>query len=229
LEGIDQSNNYGNGTAQGTPVSKIDSVYTIPSDGSCQFSAGIYFYLSWNWSGTAGAERKWRDKKVGVRFRQYRAGNIINTYDCPYLNVVWDGQPVGRKNLFVSGSQSIYALTGDQIDVVLYHFVPDAWTDKWEYNLNQRADSYYICDGIDIGGGTLSASSPYNYKSMKIDFNYPLSLQEYLTIRGSKQGMVRVPINASEFVQGWIQNLKYNHLGGEAAFTLITDGNTVYR
>ena len=89
--------------------------------------------------------------------------------------------------------------------------------------------STFSCNGIDIGGGTLSESNPDNYKAMKIDFNYPLSLQEYLTIRGSKLGIIRIPVNDSEFVQGWIQNLKYNHFGGEAAFTLITDGNTVYR
>lgn len=225
--GEDPSNNYGGATPAGSQVAPLDSYYTIPSDGLYTFNAGVYFYFAWNFDGLN--PRKWRDKKIGVRFRQYRSGNLINYYDGAILNCTNGGNSVGRSKLFVSGSRSIYALTGDQIDVVLYHYVPGAWSDKWEYEITELTDSYFSCSGINIGGGILSASSPYNYKAMKIDFKYPLSLQEYLTIRGSKTGIIRVPLLTGGFIQGWINNLKYNHFGGDATFTLITDGNTVYR
>ena len=61
--GEDPSNNYGNGTTQGNPISAINSVYTCPTDGSYSFNSQIQIIFKYNFTGTN--PRKWRDKKIG--------------------------------------------------------------------------------------------------------------------------------------------------------------------
>jgi hypothetical protein len=104
----------------------------------------------------------------------------------------------------------------DPADLIfVYTFVPDV--------------TLFTCSGIDIGTSVVVANNTNQYKSLRLSFKYPLTLAEYNTIRASKSGLISVPLPDNKSVRGWVENVKFEHISGETSFSLITDGNTIYR
>ena len=99
--------------------------------------------------------------------------------------------------------------------IFVYGFIPDV--------------TQFTCSGIDIGTSVVVANNTKQYKALRLGFKYPLTLEDYNTIRASKSGLISVPLPDNRSVRGWVENVKFEHISGETTFSLITDGNTVYR
>lgn len=235
-QGFDPSNNYGLGiaTPQGTPVQFPNMLFTAPVNGFYNFYAEVFTNIYFKTEQAFGPflQRRWRDKKVGLRFiKRDAAQNILQEFDGPYYNVVWDWDRnggVGEMDFTLTHSIGTFMNSGELMECNMYHYVRDqhANSDKDYYKLTVK-NGYWGCDGINTGGGSVMPSNPDTYKSLKLEFEYPLDLTEYQQILSSKQGMIQIPIDQNKFVNGWIQNIRFEHNSGETKFTLISDGNTV--
>jgi hypothetical protein len=225
--GFDPGLNYGGVTTQGNPVSVFNSFYTAPTGGSYSFTASIGIDLLGLVTPTSSAPVIIDPGSVVARleFRKFTSGTLIDSQTTGYLLMSLPGQ------YSISGSYFTNMAAGDTVEVYVkfdgnslpdpsdlifvYTFIPDVTT--------------FSCSGIDIGTSIVVANNPKQFKSIKVTFNYPLTLEEYNTIRASKSGLISVPLPDNRSVRGWVENVKFEHISGETSFSLITDGNTIYR
>lgn len=236
--GTDVSNNYGGGaiiSPQGNPVLFPNQYFTAPTNGSYSFNALINLTCAYQTDGNT----RWRDKKIGLRMiKRDSGGNEIEHHDGSYFNVVdsySSTRTSGSQSFWVSCTWNTFMNSGERMNIVVYHYVRDQHTHSdqhryWIYT-NGLPDlaGYFECTGINTGGGSVIPSSPNSYKSMKINFNYPLTMNDYENLRNSKQGMISINVGNNRSIRGWIENIKFQHNSGLTQFTLITDGNTIYR
>ena len=128
------------------------------------------------------------------------------------------------------GGWTTYLNTGEYVAVYMNFKQQSASTGFYNLNLGLLSSStQFSCIGSDFGGGSVAAANPDAYKNMKLTFKYPLTLDDYNTIRASKSGLISVPLPDNRSVRGWVENVKFEHISGETTFSLVTDGNTVYR
>ena len=87
----------------------------------------------------------------------------------------------------------------------------------------------FLSNGLNNGNGIVVATNTKNYKFYKVNFNYPLKLTDFNTIGLSKNGLITIPLNNNRLINAWVDNIKFDNSSGETSFTLISDGNTIYR
>lgn len=225
--GTDPGTNYGGATTQGNPVTALNSYYTAPTGGSYSFSAtlGIDFLGLVTPSSGSPVITDPGSFTAKIQFHKLSGGSVIDTQDSGFLLMSLPGQYT------ISGSYFTNMAAGDTVEVhvkfenntlpdpadlmFVYTFIPDV--------------TLFTCSGIDIGTSTVVANNTKQYKALRLAFKYPLTLDEYNTIRASKSGLIYVPLNNNRSVRGWVENVKFEHISGETSFSLITDGNTIYR
>lgn len=221
--GYDPGGNYGDTTPQGTNVGQSASYYTAPTNGLYTFSAELNMSI---YKGTTGATL------IGKRKNYFRIRFMKSTgqyIDGPAFEGPRDNVQDYRFTL--THSIATYMNTGETMEVRLFVDIENANT----YSANRylwfvvRDFSYFMSNGINIGGGTLTPADPEQYKSVKIKCSYPITLADYFTIRESKEGLIKVPISSTKAINGWVENIKFDHSSGEATFELVSDGNTIYR
>jgi hypothetical protein len=221
-DGYDPGTNYGDTTPQGTPVGQTASFYTAPIGGLYNFSAVLNMKIQqYSTAFTLIGKRK---KNWRIRFIK-STGEI---FDCSTFETP---KEEGQYNFTLSGSCVTYMNTADTMEVRMFLDIENANTYSAERWVQWAFDtgSYFMSNGIDIGGGTLTPADPEQYKSVKIKCSYPITLADYFTIRESKEGLIKVPISSTKAINGWVENIKFDHSSGEATFELVSDGNTIYR
>lgn len=243
--GYDPSNNYGGGTTQGSPVSRFNSYFTAPVNGFYSFNASVQSHIEYYTDQYRSSiiYPRWKDKHIGLRFTKMDSGGIeINHRDSAEFVVVdsWRGAlptvdqsgPMFAKaqNFTLNHSWGTFMNAGEKMKLSYFHYVRNQTgnADKNHYTITDQ-NGYFMCDNILTGGGVVSPADPTAYKSLKIDFEYPLNLDQYNQLILSKQGLIQVPINDTQKLNGWVQNVKFDHNSGMTKFSLITDGNTIYR
>jgi hypothetical protein len=231
----DPSNNYGGGipSPQGSPVVFPNLYFSAPVNGFYNFYAEVFAWITYY---TTNSTPKWRDKKVGIRFiKRDSSQNEIQHFDGPYFNVQdrWAG---GNSQQFFTVYHNIgtFMNAGEIMECNLYHYVLDQYNNGGnssggDYYKVVAKQGYWGCGGISTGGGQLMPSNSDDYKSLKLEFSYPIDLAEYQQIINSKQGLIRVPLDQNRYVNGWVDNVKFEHNSGETKFTLLTNGATIYR
>ena len=226
-QGTDPGTNYGGSTTQGNPVTALNSYYTAPTGGSYSFSAtlGIDFLGLVTPSSGAPVITDPGSFTAKIQFHKLSGGSIIDTQDSGFLLMSLPGQYT------ISGSYFTNMAAGDTVEVHI-HFenntVPDPADLMFVYSFIPDV-TLFTCSGIDIGTSTVVANNTKQYKALRLAFKYPITLEDYNTIRASKSGLISVPLNNNRSVRGWVENVKFEHISGETTFSLITDGNTVYR
>jgi len=220
--GNDPGGNYGGTTPQGSPVTQPLSIYTAPANGRYTFTSEVLLAcqltpIGGNNVGSVEAE---------VYFQKFDSTN--NQIDDFYAGRVFIGS---SGNVSLSGTWITYMLSTEYVAVYLNLVSPNVSVgNAWLFSYQVRPfQTKFRCDAIDLGGGVLSAVNPEAYKCVKMDFKYPMTLSDYQSIRASKSGIIEVPLLNNESIRGWIENVKFDHYGGETSFSLITDGNTIYR
>lgn len=220
--GYDPGTNYGDTTPQGTSVGQSASFYTAPVGGLYNFTAVLNMKIQqYSTAFTLIGKRK---KNWRIRFTK-STGEI---FDCPAFEST---KEEGQYNFVLSGSCITYMNAADTMEVRMFVDIENANTYSSERWVQWAFDSgsYFMSNGIDIGGGTLTPADPEQYKSVKIKCSYPITLADYFTIRASKEGLIKVPISSTKAINGWVENIKFDHSSGEATFELVSDGNTIYR
>lgn len=221
--GYDNGSNYGDTTPQGTTVSQSASFYTAPVGGLYNFAALVKVSHSYFSGGTT---------LIGYRWHEYYI-KIINSTTGQEFTSSAHRTPAsyGFEDFDLSVSCTSYLNAGETMEVRLYVRIESAGS----YSNNRRVswainpNSYFTSNGVDIGGGTLTPANPEQFKAVKVAFTYPVTLADYFTIRQSKEGLIKVPISSTKAINGWVENLKFDHSSGEASFNLISDGSTIYR
>ena len=244
--GYDPSNNYGGPTAQNSDVSYGNSYFTAPVNGFYSFAAAVKTRIDiWleNILDPLVLTLRWRDKNFAIRLTKMdSSGNTINTSDGPAVAIVdqWiqqynltnhlsDRAPLNRE-FWIHCAWGTFMNAGEKMKTSYIHWVSQQTSQaSKEYYKITPMYGYFRCDNIQTGGGVISPADPIQYKSLKLDFEYPLNLDLYRQLLGSKNGLVQVPINNLQKLNGWVQNVSFDHGSGMTKFSLITDGNTIYR
>lgn len=225
--GYDPNQNYGGGISQGNPVTQFDSYYTAPSSGNYAFASTITFevlaYLTPSSSSpvivSAGSVI------ASIQYQVYSGGSLIAAVDSGFVLV----NNIGTYT--VTGSYLPLLNAGETVEVYLKfvnNTIPDPIDLQFGYTIIADVTTYSSTGGTD-NTGIIVSSNTNAFKCIKIDFKYPLLLSDYQSIRESKSGIIKVPLQGTRSISGWIDNIKYDHNSGETQFSLITDGNTIYR
>ena len=215
--GNDPGTNYGGSTTQGQPVSAALSYYEAPANGRYTFSTDVLIQI-----GLTSVPSITPSMRIRVNFQKFDStNNKIDDFFGNWINVTT------ASNVILSSSWITYMLSTEYVAVYLEAETVTAGT-IIGYQV-RPFQTKFRCDAIDEGGGILSVVNPEGYKCVKVDFKYPLTLSDYQGIRASKSGIIEVPLLNNKSIRGWIENVKFDHYGGETSFSLISDGNTIYR
>ena len=225
--GEDPGTNYGGGTPQGTTVTALNSYYTAPSNNSYIFTAQVGIdVLGLVTPSTPTPVITSAGSWIGkLHFKKFASGVEIDSLDTGFVIMSLPGQ------YSVSGSYFTLLNAGETVEVYLKfeaNVTPDPVDLQFVYSIIPFATTFSTNGGEDAAGIVVSNNSEA-YKCVKVDFKYPLTLSEYQTIRASKSGIIEVPLLNNKSIRGWIENVKFDHYGGETSFSLISDGNTIYR
>lgn len=225
--GNDFNQNYGGTVPQGTTVTRLNSYYTAPANSTYGFSASIgleilgYITPSTNTPVIISAGKLFAQ----LQFKVFSAGVEIASQDSGF--VVIDNIGVYT----ISGSYFPQLNAGETVEVYLKFdngLTADPADLQAVFTILPDISTFESTGGIDPTGIVVRNDSN-GYKCIKVDFKYPLTLAEYQSIRDSKSGIIKVPLHNNKSVRGWIETVKYDHYSGETTFSLITDGNTIYR
>lgn len=77
-------------------------------------------------------------------------------------------------------------------------------------------DNQYVAEDMPLQMSYGSYSLQRKFSAEEIEFSYPLTRSQYATIKANPYGLVSV-----NGVHGWIKELQYNVISGEASFKLI--------
>lgn len=235
-DGNDASNSYGGATTQGLPVQFPNLYFTAAINAKYSFGAGMMF----KFEGTSSIQNFYRDKKMRMVLRKRNAGGtVIESHNGPLVNVVplqtfsstnINAYYIVPGGIYTSCWWTTYMNAGEQMEAVLEHWVEDIVSNSvsHKYKITAIRGSFF-CWGVTAGSLTVMPSDPKEYKSLKIEFDYPMTLAEYDQLRNSKEGFISVPCGANRTVKGWIQNVKFQHNSGESKFILLSNANSVYQ
>ena len=217
--GQDTSNAYGGSTTQGNPVITSNEFYTAASPGIYVFSLnGKFVYqTSFNASVTNYGGRH----DIFLRADIYNStGSLLGGYNLASYSMYLSR--TGSYLINLSGSQSIQMNTGDYVkfNVKVDIYSP---TTQLSYGLYCLCSDLAVRLRTAINPPTIDVD-PAGYKSMILDFSYPLSLTDYESLKNNKEGVVRVPLKDGTYLSGWINNVSYDHNTGLTKFNLLTDG-----
>jgi hypothetical protein len=206
--GYDPTNAYGGGTSQGSIVSPILSIYTAQSPGN-------YTVSTYNAFVTLG------QAKLALIFKKFNASNVeIDSLIGPYSNFLQ------FRNVNLSLSWNTYLNAGEYIAV--YFSISQLSSTDWLIYPRSNI-SYFTSNGLNNGNGVVLATNNKNYKCYKVNYKYPIKLADFKTIGQSKNGLIIIPLQNNRSIRAWVENVKFDNSSGDTTFTLISDGNTIYR
>lgn len=87
----------------------------------------------------------------------------------------------------------------------------------WTKNLG-----VFACVASSTGGGIYQTYNPEDYPMFTHEFKYPLTKDEFDILATDPKGLINFRVNAEQYKQGWIDNVKYNHKDGLASIKLIS-------
>ena len=95
----------------------------------------------------------------------------------------------------------------------------------WFLTLTDEA-TYLKCTATSIFGGIFNNVNPDDLRVKLHKFNYPMTEPEWLRILNNPIGNVKFAMNGQKIRNGWIQEIKYSPITGQAQFILNTSKAT---
>lgn len=95
----------------------------------------------------------------------------------------------------------------------------------WGIELTPEA-TYLQCTSTSIFGGIFNNVNADDLRIKVHKFNYPMTEPEWLRILNNPIGNVKFAMNGQKIRNGWIQEIKYSPITGQAQFTLNTSKAT---
>lgn len=198
-------NNYGNGTAQGTPVSAANSRYTCPNDGEYIFYVTLRLTYASNL--TTGSAI------VLVELHRKNAGGTLLQSIGAYQNF----SGLGVQFVSLSNQTPFNCDATDYVEVAVTVSVSNAGI----IIAGSGGASYFSCISAPNSGGIFNLlDNQRNIPIVKADFEYPIENSTFYDIEASP--FEKIAITYQDKVKsGWIDTFKYNHLTSEANITLL--------
>lgn len=217
--GSDGTNQWGAGTTQGNPVLNANQRFTPAAPGNYRIGLNGSFIMQYNTSNTGTTSLK----VARLQMIKYNSGGTpIQTVDIASYSFRTTN----------NGTQSTYPinLSGSIVNT----FAAGDYAKFWVY-VDIYAPSYaqyaFYTLNADLNAtlnSTIAPPSiivdPKNYKSMILEFNYPLNLADYEVLRSKKEGIIRVPLRDGTYLEGWMNSISFDHNTGLTKFNLLSDG-----
>lgn len=174
----------------------------------------------------------------GIEKQRYHFGNRNNFFgtspDDNFLGLTTNS---GNKIAYLPNA-SISMVQGDYIKMFLrsipdgtgynynFHYFNVGIGDvTWGIELAPEA-TYLQCTATSIFGGIFNNVNPDDLRVKVHKFNYPMTEPEWLRILNNPIGNVKFAMNGQKIRNGWIQEIKYSPITGQALFTLNTSKAT---
>lgn len=189
-------NNYGNATAQGSPVSAANSRYTCPSNGQYTFFCQVRCV-------TAPVPS---NASVTIQIFHRNAGGTI-------LNISTSGVTAVSGSMLVSHFDSFSAGQGDYFTISITAFSLDIY--------GTGGETYFACSSAPESEGIVQFVGNENLPIILADFEYPIKNSDFYDILDNPFNKLSFTYAPDKSKSGWIDTLKYNHRDSMATITLL--------
>lgn len=217
---FDPSNSYGNGTAQGSPVSQANSRYTASAPGVYHFQSRYYFSIL---EQTARMQLN-----VYLSFKVYNAANVLQqtfTVVNSYTNVITAGFPYDDQ---IFNSAVIPIANANDYVVVRREFTT-AYLGGGGLNLGyfvkwkERQGSAYGCMYSSLDeGGEFTTTQIVNQRYMKYAAkDVPITEDQVAEIIADTAQPIWMNVDGNNNYKGWIDKIKFNRSKGTADITTL--------
>ncbi len=235
--GRDPGNNYGNGTAQGTPVAQADSRYTAPVQGLYKMEIRMAWQILANFANvplTSG-------KRIACRtiVERYDSGNVLIDqpldYTGPQLAAYVSGPPYAQQ-FFTTPVFNAYMNAGDYC-VVKYQFRYDEastfpsgsfpiWTMEarpsvFSTGLGDPIISYWKTDYIEGLGGEILPPDLSNARTVLWKYDRTCTLAEWQSLKSDPSAGVAVSPDDRPTKLGHVKKIARVVESGETSWELI--------
>jgi hypothetical protein len=174
---------------------------------------------------------------IGTLKNNYHFGTRNNFFTSNANDSFW-GFTINSNNSAAIPNISISMVQGDYIKLVMrsipdgtgyntsFHYFNVGIGDvTWGIELTDDA-TYLRCTATSIFGGIFNNVNPDDLRVKLHKFNYPMTEPEWLNILNNPIGSVKFAMDGQKIRNGWIQEIKYSPITGQAQFTLNTSKDT---
>lgn len=201
-------NNYGNGTAQGTPVSQANSRYTCVAEGTHTFYHQFQILASSSYA------------TISHGFQRYNSGTIFQEAS-GVLDIVNNTTTVPQTTI-ITHQASFYCLAGDYISCDVTIDAVIGLGSAYIVVLGANNETYFACTSApDSGGEVITLNNQNEIPIVKADFEYPIPNADFYAIEDNVFQKIAITYNGNKVQAGWIDTLKYNHNTSMANVTLL--------
>lgn len=250
------ANNYGNGTAQGTAVSRANSFYTAPATGVYNFRVQARLNVQFNQAetfpgqlpaaplGTSGGNVQTAWIEMHLDF--YDAANVLlDSVSTPrryfYGNCLGDCTTVGPRCRPVAED---FVLELEDLnrnlqatDKAVVVFVVETQTycgqvSGTDFILSDvrwrtRRGSYFGGAGI-TGGGIFATVDSRSYRAVRLDLTHPLTRSQWAAALAAPTAPWEVQVG-DLIVRGWPRQVNFRRFQNTATVQLVTAKNYLFR
>lgn len=174
---------------------------------------------------------------TGAEKQRYFFGNRNNYYSgSPYDHYL--GLSINTARTATLSNTSISMVQGDYVklfmrsipqgsnyDTTNHYFITTFGDVTWYVILDPNA-TYLKCTATSVFGGTFNNVNPDDLRIKVHKFNYPMTEPEWLKIINNPIGNVKFAMDGQKIRNGWIQEIKYSPVTGQAQFILNTSKET---
>ena len=193
--------------------------YTSPQDGQYNFGAGFTVSSTTPTNDPLDLNRVWN---ITMKFRRYNSSNTL-LEDNWVANVI-NTTGGGLETQTGVGTMLFFLATGDYVEM---------WVTIQSLPKNYLIDSngqFYIAGGFFTeatvtGGGIYEESEPRDYFVSKLEFNRPLSYNEYKTLKLDLSKSLIVNHDGQTNSTAWIRKINRKFASGESSIQLISNLN----
>ena len=175
---------------------------------------------------------------AGTEKARYHFGTRNNIYGSSKDDQFWGFTASSGNYSATLPNTSISMVQGDYIKMFMrsiplgtgynfnFHYFNVATGDvTWGIELTEEA-TYLRCTATSIFGGIFNNVNADDLRVKVHKFNYPMTEPEWLRILNNPIGNVKFAMNGQKIRNGWIQEIKYSPITGQAQFTLNTSKAT---
>lgn len=226
LPNFDTDNSYGNGTAQGTPVTEANSRYTAPATGYYVFQGYFPWQLISNPVGAISQGTSCQKNcYVTVTVSRYNLANtLINatsfTSDVEYApgfySFTWT-----RPTIMNTGDYIIwyYQLCTGAVG----SFCPLPPFASYSASLRAVPGAYVYTSFVATGGGDITGSDPDEYRTVVYTFDRSMPIEDWVGLRDDPRGMIQVATDDTSMRKGHILKAVRNVSNGSCEWELIAN------
>ena len=233
--GFDTTNNWGNGTPQGSPVSQANSRYTAPAFGFYIFDTNTFWQVTQ--SGNAGGVGDMGDvtHTIEIRINRFTAANVLLSQSTQsFSHTFVDFIPSGSA-LFSYGETHQFPVTMNATDYVTFEIrykvlvstVGLSFNASWSYVTVPQCN--VTTAFITNGGGILVDADPDEYKATKYTFDRHSNTAEWIALRDDPTQNIVVATDGTSLRTTYPLKVSRNIASGATKWENIADRNQPFK